>query len=205
MQSFIPTRRSLLSRLKNPEDSGSWQDFHDTYSRLILSTALHSGLTDSEAQDVLQETLVFAARKIPGFKYDPTQGSFKKWLLNATRWRITDQLRKRSRITVPWPKAGNNSAGTSLMDSIPDPHGSGLDSIWDAEWDKSLLEAAARRIKSKVRAKAYQAFELCTFRNWPAGKVAAALGLNRSQVYLAKFRVANLLKREIARIEKTML
>ena len=32
---FIPTRRSLLSRLKNWDDQDSWRDFFNTYWKLI--------------------------------------------------------------------------------------------------------------------------------------------------------------------------
>jgi RNA polymerase sigma-70 factor (ECF subfamily) len=32
---FIPTRRSLLSQLNNWDDQVSWQEFFDTYGRLI--------------------------------------------------------------------------------------------------------------------------------------------------------------------------
>ena len=58
---FIPTRRSLLSRLKNWNDQASWQDFFDTYWKLIYSVARQSGLHDAEAQDVLQEVLLVVA------------------------------------------------------------------------------------------------------------------------------------------------
>ena len=81
---FIPTRRSLLSRLKNWEDQKSWQEFFDTYSKLIYRMAAKAGLTDAESQDVVQETVVVVAKKIPGFKYDPALGSFKSWLLLIT-------------------------------------------------------------------------------------------------------------------------
>ena len=46
---LIPTRQSLLSRLKNSEDHDSWQDFFDTYWKLIYSVAVKSGLTVAEA------------------------------------------------------------------------------------------------------------------------------------------------------------
>jgi RNA polymerase sigma factor (sigma-70 family) len=203
MHDFIPTRRSLLSRLRNLDDSASWQEFHDTYSRLILATASHAGLSRCEAREVLQETLIFAAKKMPGFNYDPAHGSFKSWLLNATKWRISDQLRKRAQM-MPWPQPASSRSGTCLMESIPDPNGSKLESIWDAEWEKNLMEAAIQRIKRVVKAKWYQAFELYALRKWPARRVAAGLGLNVGQVYLAKHRVARLLKNEVARLEKNM-
>ncbi len=93
----IPTRYSLLSRLENWEDWGSWKEFFDTYWQLIYSTAIKSGLTETEAQDVVQETIICVAKDINKFKRDRERGSFKGWLRNLTRWRIADQLRKRVR------------------------------------------------------------------------------------------------------------
>jgi DNA-directed RNA polymerase specialized sigma24 family protein len=72
----LPTRHSLLSRIRNLGDSRSWQTFFDTYWRLIYNVARKSGLSDDHAQDVLQETVIAVARKIPDFRYDPAKGSF---------------------------------------------------------------------------------------------------------------------------------
>ncbi len=74
---FLPTRVSLLGRLKDWGDQESWQDFYDTYHRLIHSVALKAGLTQSEAQDVVQETVLTVAKKIADFRADPALGSFK--------------------------------------------------------------------------------------------------------------------------------
>src|SRR6267143_3775577 len=94
---LIPTRATLLQRLKDWQDRSSWQEFFDTYWKLIYGVARKAGMTVDEAQDVVQGTMVSGARQMPTFKYDPALGSFKGWLLNMTRWRITDQLRKRGR------------------------------------------------------------------------------------------------------------
>src|SRR5207253_1135041 len=40
---FIPTRRSLLSRLKDWDNEDSWRDFFNTYWRLIYDFALKAG------------------------------------------------------------------------------------------------------------------------------------------------------------------
>jgi DNA-directed RNA polymerase specialized sigma24 family protein len=50
--------------LKNSEDQASWQDFFDTYGRLIYGVAIKSGLTEAEAQDAVQETVIAVARNI---------------------------------------------------------------------------------------------------------------------------------------------
>src|SRR6266542_633634 len=101
---FIPTRRSLLARLKNWDDQESWQDFFNTYWRFIYSVALKAGLSDAEAQDVVQENVLTVAKKIGEFKSDPAIGSFKGWLMLLTRRRIADQFEKRR-------KAGQSSGG----------------------------------------------------------------------------------------------
>src|SRR6185436_18304938 len=115
---LIPTRHSLLTRLKNREDEASWQDFFNTYWKLVYGVAVKSGLTDQEAQEVVQETVITVARRIPEFKYNPANCSFKTWLLNLTRWRITDQLRKRRPQTFQRPS--DHTPRTDIVDQIPD-------------------------------------------------------------------------------------
>ena len=67
----IATRASLLDRLKDREDQPSWQEFFDCYWELIFRVAKKGGLTDAEAQDVVQETVISVSNKLPGFVYDP--------------------------------------------------------------------------------------------------------------------------------------
>src|SRR5256712_5984717 len=99
-EEFIPTRRSLLTRLKQWDDHESWRDFFNTYWKLVYGVALKSGLTETEAQEVVQETVIAVAKKMHAFKYDPAVGSFKSWLLHITRCRIADQLRRRYKETA---------------------------------------------------------------------------------------------------------
>src|SRR5436190_14512821 len=93
-RSFLPTRQSLLSRLRDCEDQAGWREFFETYWRLLYNVARKSGLADAVAQDVVQETVIAVARKMPGFHYEPAKGSFKQWLLLITRRRIQDHLRR---------------------------------------------------------------------------------------------------------------
>src|SRR5947207_3100996 len=99
----IPTRQSLLARLKDVGDQQSWCEFFDTYWRLIHVTAVKAGLTQSEAEEVVQEVMIAAAKKMPGFTYDPAKDSLKGWLLAVTRWKVADQFRKREKATLTRP------------------------------------------------------------------------------------------------------
>jgi len=113
---LIPTRRSLLERLRDLDDQPSWREFFDTYWKLIYGAAIRAGLSDQEAEDVLQETVIGVARKMPEFKYDPAACSFKGWLMHVTRCRIADRFRRRrqglsarSRPPQPAPERGRGS------------------------------------------------------------------------------------------------
>jgi RNA polymerase sigma-70 factor (ECF subfamily) len=197
---LIPTRATLLQRLKNWEDQASWQDFFDTYWELIYNVARKSRLTETEAQDVVQETMVSVAKQMPGFKYDPKLGEFKGWLLNLTRWRIIDQVRKRESHLVARSDQGS-ALNVSTFEDVIDPNGQQLEEMWRSEWEKNLLEAAMARAKKRLDPRNYQIFDLHVNRAWEAARVAAALAVSVDQVYLAKHRVTEMIREEIKRLE----
>src|SRR6266581_3785702 len=118
---LLATRRSLVDRLANWDDRKRWQEFFDTYWKLIYSAARKSGLTDAEAQEVVQETIITVAKNIDKLKYDPAIGSFKGWLLQITRWRIADQFRKREPVNAKRQHPPNYSLtpNTALFPSSP--------------------------------------------------------------------------------------
>jgi RNA polymerase sigma-70 factor (ECF subfamily) len=194
---FLPTRQSLLRRIKDWEDQEGWTDFFDTYSRFIYSVAIKAGLCDVEAQEVVQETVVTVARKIKGFEPDPQRGSFKSWLLHITRWRIADQVRKRSRNGHLFHRGNEDTARTATVEKVPDPAGLSLEASWDAEWEQHLTETALAKIKKRVQLKHYQMFHLHVLKQWPARKVAEKLGVPAQEVYFARRKVLALLQKEI--------
>jgi RNA polymerase sigma-70 factor (ECF subfamily) len=198
---LIPTRESLLSRLKDWGDQQSWRDFFDTYGKLIHGLALKSGLSEAEAQDVLQETLLSVAKQMPDFKYDPAIGSFKGWLLQITRWRIADQFGKRQ----PGRAARTNSDATETVERVADPAVSGLETLWEADWQRNLLEVAMARVKRQVHPKQYQMFDLYVTQQWPMELVTKTLGVNTAQVYMAKYRISGLIRKEIRTLETKMI
>lgn len=199
---FAATRRSLIERLPDLENRAKWEEFYDTYWRLIYAVARKAGLSDAEAHDVVQETAISVARSIGRYRSDA--GSFKAWLLQLTRWRIIDQLRKRSPAEMNRFSSAQTARSTATLDRIPDPAGPTLDSVWGDEWERTLLNAAMHRLKSKVSAKHFQIFDCAVLKRWPPGKVASELGVNIAQVYLVKHRLAALLKKEVAALEKTI-
>lgn len=199
---LIPTRATLLHRLKNWNDQLSWQDFFDTYWKLIYGVARQAGLADTEAQDVVQETMLSVAKHMPDFKYDPAVGSFKAWLLNMTKWRIIDQQRKRARAQNHDPLPADHESGTGFADGLMDPSSLKLNQIWDKEWSQTLLDAAITRVKRQVDPQKYQLFDFYVNKEWVPEKVAKMFGVSVDQVYLAKHRITDLIRDEVKRLEK---
>lgn len=204
MDELIPTRATLIQRLKNWQDQASWQDFFDTYWKLIYNVALKGGLSEVEAQEVVQETMISIAKHMPGFKYDPAIGSFKGWLLKMTRWRITDQLRKRGP-AAEWPSVSHDTAtGDRAVEQVVDPASQDWNAVWDAEWRRNLFDAAVVRVKRRCDPQKYQMFDLYVNKEWSPAKVAGAFGVSIAQVYLAKHRVTEMIAEEVRRLEMEM-
>ena len=196
----LATRKSLLVRLKHLSDQTSWKEFFDIYWKLIYGAAMKAGLKDDEAQDVVQETLLTVTKKIKEFEYDPAKGKFKGWLLNITRWRIADQFRKR--IPADRPAAPTEEGSkTTFLERIPDPGSFDLDGYWEAEWRKTIIDAALEKIKNKVGPKDLAIFDVYVLKSWPVEKVVAELGVTAAQDYSAKHKITELLKKEVKKLE----
>jgi RNA polymerase sigma-70 factor (ECF subfamily) len=146
--------------------------------------------------------MLSVAKNIPNFKYDRTIGSFKHWLLNMTRWRISDQVRRRKNYVATVEEDNATETKTGVVNKVPDPASLDLDELWEAEWEKNLLNAAVGKVKRHLDPEKYQIFDLLVNKEWPVQKVAETFGLTINQVYLAKHRVTELIKEEVERLKK---
>ena len=217
--SSIQTHPSLLKRLKAGDDTASWQEFYRIYGKLVRDFSIQAGLTDTEADEVVQETAIAMARHLPEYRYDPKVCRFKTWLLNQASWRIKDQLKKRKKEAgwahgqSPGPSqssgACDDTAETATINRVPDPAGADLDAVFEAEWRKNHFAAALERVKQKFRLKQFQIFDLLVFKEWPAAEVAQSLGVTLANVYVTRHRISRAVKREIkwleAKFEQTAL
>jgi RNA polymerase sigma-70 factor (ECF subfamily) len=202
---FIPTRRSLLSRLKRWDDQGSWREFFDTYWKFLYCVAVKCGLSDEDARDVVQETVVAVAKGLREGRFKAAEGSsFKAWLQLIVRRRVVDYLRRRR---LRLPERGlteDDTARTPTVERVAAPEDDPVGEVWEEEWAKNLADAAIERVKQRVSAKQFQMFDLYALKEWPVGEVARSVKANIAQVYLAKHRVTSLIRQETAKLRKRM-
>ena len=205
---LVPTRWTLIERIKDWDDHESWREFFAIYSPLIHKAACRAGLSASEAQEVVQETVLSICRNIKAFRADPKRGSFKNWMLTVTQWRIIDQLRGRHehpdlrrQHRDELGRAGNEPR-TATEEHVADPSGDALEKLWQAEWDQTLSQAALERLKQVVSPRQFQIFYLHVIRQQKPEEVMETLKVNRAQVYLAKHRAGRLFRKVLREIEQ---
>ena len=200
---LAPTRISLLERLRDLDDQSSWQEFFDTYWRLIYCAAVKAGLSDADAEDVVQETIIGISRNMENFRYEPEVCSFKGWLMHVTRNRIVDHLRRTgARKNSFVPLEGGTKTDEIENISFEAASQKVFEGLWDEEWRKNLIEAAMDRIKQRVAPEHYQIFYLSSVKEMPVRDVGELLGVSLPKVYVVRHRVARLIKQEVRMLER---
>lgn len=198
----LPTRRSLLDRLRDAGDHASWEDFHRTYRGLLGGVARRAGLNEHEAEEAVQDTLIAVAKRLPEFRYEPGKDSFKGWLLQIVRWKVADQFRKRQDgpgSAAPGEEAGSASHPVTVPGcQAPEE----FEAIWDAEWAQHLLTQALARVKRQVNPEHYAIYHLHVIEERAVADVRRTLGVGVAAIYLAKHRVGAAVKRELRRLSE---
>jgi len=186
---LIPTRESLLSRIKEKSADESWREFFETYWKLIYNNARRAGLSDNEAQDVVQETMISLMNHIGEFHVDRTRGSFKSWLWHLTRSKIVDQIRRRQK-----DAAIEEALGKEIEEKIQP--------AWENEWQLNVAEEAFRRVQVRANPRLVQAFATYVIQGRAVSETAKLLEMNIATVYVDSLRIKQMIKKEALKIQK---
>lgn len=186
------TRLSLLGRLGDWEDQRSWRRFFETYGRLLFLWGIKAGLSEAEAEEAMQNTVVAVAKAMRGEQFERRgPGAFKAWLYGVARHRILDQFRGRGR-----------ALAAAAAEAESEPAEGELERLWDAEWVGHRVRRAADLTRQRVSAKQFQIFDLYALREWPVEEVRETLNVSRAQVYMAKLRVGAVFKEMLAQADE---
>jgi RNA polymerase sigma-70 factor (ECF subfamily) len=185
------TRTTMVRGLRDLEDQKVWNRFFESYWKLIYHSARKAGLDDADAQEVVQETVITITKKIGGFDYDRNKGSFKGWLMQTTKWKIADQFRKINRT-----KSRESDAMSEIIEELPDELAN-VDTFWKDNWQKELFDAAIEKTRDEVNPLYFQIYNRLVVKEIKAKDVARELAVPVSQVYLAKHRVTEAIKKSV--------
>lgn len=193
----LTTSKTLLTRVRDWEDSPAWIMFFDRYDPLLRSWCRGLGIDDHKSDELCQQIWVELSERIKTFRYDPSR-RFRGWLRRLFESRAIDFLRRRIREEVP-----------SLDGLAASDRGSHL--LWidheaaeDAPSSERVVllresEAIQQSVRSRVTEDSWNAFWMIAVEEQPARDVAEMLNKSPGCVYYAHRRVERLLKEEAQR------
>ena len=189
------TRQTLLLRIRDQDDSDSWQQFVTVYAPLIRGFCLWRGISPEDSQDITQDTLSTVSRAIKAFDYDPTKGSFRGWLLTVTRSKLINHVKREKK--QPYAAGGHSSM--DHLASQTEPEQSEME-FWEKDYRQRLFEWAAGEIRGEFAMQTWSAFWRTAVDGDRGRPVAEALDMNVASVYAAKSRVLRRLREKIASV-----
>ena len=188
------TRASLVLRLRDAADHEAWETLVSVYAPVILKYARRCGLSEPDAEDLVQDVLCSVQGAIDRFGYDPQKGSFRGWLFTMARNRVQNLKKKRTRAEL--------TGGTVVRDMVQaaaDPEDD--HATWDREHQQQLFRWAVEKVRSDFRSTTWNAFWATAVDNRSAESVAEELGLSTGAVYVAKSRVTSRIRGLIESLE----
>lgn len=180
----------LIEAVKDWRDDGNWREFYERYAVAIRRHACSSGLSETEAEDVVQETMVKLARYLPSFKYDRTVCKFRTWLNQIINQRIFEALHRRRRGTF------SEAALDEIRELLHTSEAATSDPVVQAEIDHRLLEACLARVRARVKPRQWQVFEAHALHGFSAEETARRHDTTAANVWVIRHRLIKALRVE---------
>ncbi|HZN40838.1 MAG TPA: sigma-70 family RNA polymerase sigma factor [Planctomycetota bacterium] len=192
------TSRSLLARAQ-ANDAEAWDRLVDLYAPSVLRWCSGHGLVQHDVADVFQEVFHAAARHLAAFRKERPQDTFRGWLRTITANKIRDHFRRQKRDA---PGVGGSEPQAALAQAqAPPPPDHDEEEAVAAGVGSELLQRALDQVRGTLREKTWLAFRETVLAGRAAVDVAAELGMTPGAVRVAKCRVLQRLREELADLE----
>ncbi|MHC5110763.1 MAG: RNA polymerase sigma factor [Planctomycetota bacterium] len=180
------TRASLLIRIKDPDNAKAWSEFTAIYRPILHRYATSRGLSEDDAEDVVQFGMAAVYKHIKNFDYDPDKGSFRGWLRTVVNNHIRILQKKRREL---------NAKSQQLR--MLETHDESPEAAFDRVWLEEHLKCCLQRVQAEVDDKAFKAFKSYVIDEWPVRRVCDTMGMNRNQLYKIKWRITHKLQEKM--------
>lgn len=182
------TTTQVLEDLKESNDTLAWTMFRDHFYSVVINFAKTLGLSEIDAEDAAQETMLAFIKAFRAGKYSREKGHLSHWLFGVAR-RVILNFRKR----LPREHfIADSTSGTSFWDMVADEEA--VRHTWDTEWQHMMLEKCLQQARRELDQKVFEAFELYAILQKPVEEVCTMLSMSRNAVYIAKSRVLSKLR-----------
>lgn len=189
---FPDTRPSLIATLgEGPDGQSAWREFFSRYGPAIYRVARLRGLSDEDADDIVQQVMVAISSHIGDFQYDRDRGRFRHWVRTITENKIRQNAR-RGKLPV---------ASEADVSVCPDD-GPSLEELWDREWQLQDILWCLDQASDDISPRRMEAFRLYAIDGLPASEVAKRLDMSVGHVYVVRHLVLNMIRKRIKKLDE---
>lgn len=170
----------FINRLREGNETHSWNRFCEIYDPFILGWLLRQGVRDCDAADIRQEVMCTVLCELPKFRHNGSVGAFRCWLrlvtVNELR-RFRRRHRRELEIDLDW-------LATSLASMDHE-----INRQFDAEHDQHLLSKLLDSVQTDFQDSTIRAFRMTAFESLQPAEAAERLGMTKAAVIAGKSRV----------------
>lgn len=189
------TSLSLLARVRQSDDSQSWNRLVEIYEPLMRRWLLSYEVQDADAADLMQDVFEVVARELPSFEHSEHAGAFRSWLRKV----LVNRLKNFWRSRKSRPVAAGGSSMLERLNQLEDDK-SEVSRVWDDSHDQEVITRLMELIRPTFLPKTWEAFRRQMFEQDKPHQIAEELGMSLGSVYMARTRVLAALRREAAGI-----
>jgi len=191
------TSASLLEGLRDHANRTVWQQFAARYQPMLVRYGRRLGLSEADADDAAQQTLIAFSESYRDGKYDPLKGRLRVWLFGIAR----NQIRNlRRRVGQQEMQVADESQHTGFFAKLPDDDH--FERIWEEEWRDAVVRQCLAEVAREFDDRTIRAFELFAWKGQTAQEVAGQLDMSPNAVFIAKHRVMKRIRTLIPRMEE---
>jgi RNA polymerase sigma factor (sigma-70 family) len=187
------TRQTLLIKIRDQYDDAAWEEFISFYRPYIYRVVQNlQNINANDRDDIIQEVMLIAWKKLPEFVYSPEKGRFRSWLSTVTQRTAYAHWNKR--------KKGEFFEGAVKANELQKGLTPEVERICQEEWERHVADTAWANVSTKFDEQVLEAFQKLA--SGEKGEdVARELGLSQNSVYVYKKRVMAALQKEIAYLD----
>lgn len=185
------TSLSILERARSRDGESAWRAFAAIYSPLLRTWIARYEVAENDADDLVQEVLLFVGEHLPDFEHNGRTGAFRNWLRQALVYRLRKFWNDRRR--RPAGYGTGDSRAVDLLNELEDPKSS-QSQLWNREHDRHVLSQLMSQLRSEFAGTTWEAFRLTAIEGEKASDVTEKLGMTANAVWVAKSRVMRRLR-----------
>ncbi len=192
------TTSTILQNLTDCANHAAWDRFNRRFTGPIVRFGRQMGLTEADAEEAAQETLLAFAEGYRKGRYDRTKGRLSRWLFGIA----FRQALSKKRSVVRRTAQTNAPVDSTFWDGLAGEESAAT--VWDKEWQESILQICLGRVREQVEPATYRAFELVMRDGQTPKQAADLLGVPVKAVYNAKYTVLTRLRSIKAEVEEAL-